>query len=451
MSKDPRVARPHLTNRLIQSGAWGLHTAPANIIKVRFTNLRCREAGVKEDPLLVHATRLANELEAISAKDVQQVFGLPLNLSRKLLEMLLYRDLIEESNKRKYRLSGRKEGFLFEEDPNEEKRHRKDPLFDQLFVLTEAGKLASDEGEIRPVVSLNKTMYMIEETGEFLPLNAIFDDSKKWKKVSWKKTRKPSIAVVSNWFVGEERNLRRVDDTIEGVSITETSRKDDFGQEMKVWKPTAIKSFERAVVPGIWISRTLVGTPAVNLNNVIQDGSSLVTSMGVKPISLNSKLSGSLGTINIRGETSKPRVHKNMLSVEVSNHSDRDLPNKSPPEPHRGLFDIGDEERLEASVRPIPAQNKMKSWIEDAIDAAMRKLPDGSLGRSGVEAELIHLRNATAELWLDEENLPQKWIANLQSQLESINLDMVLQRYRSIGEWELQYRIDEAEVFIHAN
>jgi len=451
MSKDPRVARPKLTNNMIQSGAWGLHTTPVNVIKVHFTDLRCREAGVKEDPLLVHATRLANELEAISAKDVQQVFGLPLNLSRKLLEMLLYRDLIQESSKRMSHLSGRKGGFLFEEDSNEEKRHRKDPLFDQMFELTEAGDLASDEGEIRPVVSLNKTMYIVEETGEFLPLNTFFDDSKNWKKVSWRKARKPSIEVASKWFVGEERIRRRVDDTIEGVSDIETSRKDDFGQEMEVWKPTTINSFERALIPGIWISRTLVGNPAVNLKNATLDGTSLVTSMGAKSIFLNSELSGSLGTINIRGETSKSRVHKNLLSVEVSNHSDRDLPNRSPPEPHRGLFNIGDEERLEALVRPIPVQKNIKSWIEDAIDAAMRKLPDGSLGRSGVEEELIHLRNATIELWLDEENLPQKWIAGLQSQLESMNLDMVLQRYRSIGEWELQYRIDEAEVFIHAN
>ena len=48
-----------------------------------------QDVGVKEDPLLVHATRLADELEAISSRDVQQVFGLPLNLSQKLLEMLL--------------------------------------------------------------------------------------------------------------------------------------------------------------------------------------------------------------------------------------------------------------------------------------------------------------------------------------------------------------------------
>ena len=62
---------------------------------MEFTNLRCRESGVREDPLLVHATRLAEELDALSAKDVQRVFGLPINLARKLLEMLLYRDLIQ--------------------------------------------------------------------------------------------------------------------------------------------------------------------------------------------------------------------------------------------------------------------------------------------------------------------------------------------------------------------
>ena len=89
--------------------------------------------------------------------------------------------------------------------------------------------------------------------------------------------------------------------------------------------------------------------------------------------------------------------------------------------------------------------------MDDAIDAAMRKLPDGSLGRSEVERELLHLRNATSEIWLDEDNLPPKWITELKLQLESINLDMILQRYRQIGEWELQYRVDESEVFIHAN
>ena len=450
MSKDPRVVRPNLTNRMIQAGAWSLHTSPATVIKIRFTDLRCREAGVKEDPLLVHATRLAQELEVISAKDVQQVFGLPLNLSRKLLEMLFYRDLIQESTKRKFRLSGRKVGFLFEEDPNDEKRHRKDPLFDQMFELTEAGKLASEEGEIRPVVSRSMTMYMVEETGEFLPLNTSFDNSDNWEQVTWKKSRKPAIAAVSNWFVGEERNTRRVDDSIEGVSSSETIRKDDFGLEMEIWKSTAIQSYEKAVVSGIWIVRTLVGAPSVNLKNASLDGSSLATSMGMNSINLDTNLAGNLGTIKLRDETSKPRTHRNLLSIEVSNHDHRDLPSNPPPKPHSAVFDLGDEEQLEALVRPIPVQNKIKSWIEDAIDAAMRKLPDGSLGRSGVEAELLHLRNATAELWLDEENLPKKWIEGLQTQLESMNLDTVLERYRLAGEWELQYRIDEAEVFVHA-
>ena len=114
MTKDPRVERPRLSNHLVKGDVWALHTRPVSVIRVRFTNLRCRDVGVKEDPLLVHATRLANELEAISSRDVQQVFGLPLNLSQKLLEMLLYRDLIQPSLKRKSRLDGRQAGFLFE-------------------------------------------------------------------------------------------------------------------------------------------------------------------------------------------------------------------------------------------------------------------------------------------------------------------------------------------------
>ena len=123
MSNDSRVPRPVLSNHLIKGGSWAIHTSPATIIKMEFSNLRCREAGVKEDPLLVHATRLAEELDALSAKDVQRVFGLPINLARKLLEMLLYRDLIKESSKRKSRLLNRKSGFLFEEDSEEAKRH----------------------------------------------------------------------------------------------------------------------------------------------------------------------------------------------------------------------------------------------------------------------------------------------------------------------------------------
>ena len=74
MSRELRRPRPVLSNRIIKEGAWAIHSGPATIIKMDFTNLRCREAGVQEDPLLVHAIRLAEELDALSAKDVQRVF-----------------------------------------------------------------------------------------------------------------------------------------------------------------------------------------------------------------------------------------------------------------------------------------------------------------------------------------------------------------------------------------
>ena len=61
MSRELRTPRPVLSNRIIKEGAWAIHTSPATIIKMIFTNLRCREEGVKEDPLLVHAIRLADE------------------------------------------------------------------------------------------------------------------------------------------------------------------------------------------------------------------------------------------------------------------------------------------------------------------------------------------------------------------------------------------------------
>ena len=451
MKRDPRVVRPFLSKNMINSGAWSLHTTPANVLKIQFLDLRCRESGVEEDPLLVHATKLANELAAISAKDVQQVFGLPLNLSRKLLEMLLYRDLIQESSIELSLLSTLREGFLFEKDLNEEKRHRTDPQFDQMFELTEAGKLAAEAGEIRPVISESRTMYMIEETGEFLPLNTTFGASEKFEEIQWKTAPKPLVKTAANWFVGEERIRRSVDETIEGVSMNQTIRKDDFGQEVDIWKPTAIQSVQRAVIPGIWFARTLVGTPTLDLKKAIIERTSLFTSMGIKSITLNTEITGRIGAIEIRKELSKPLVHKNILSAHYPNHFDRDLPNKSLPKPHNVSINLGNETVLQALVRPIPTLKKIKTWVDDAIDAAMRKLPDGSLGRSEVERELLHLRNATSEIWLDEDNLSPKWITELKLQLESINLDMILQRYRQIGEWELQYRVDESEVFIHAN
>jgi len=51
---------------------------------------------------------------------------------------------------------------------------------------------------------------------------------------------------------------------------------------------------------------------------------------------------------------------------------------------------------------------------------------------------------------MDSENLPKKWVETLEVTLENLSLDSTLERYRKTGEWELQYRIDEAEVFIHA-
>jgi len=449
MSNDSRVPRQVLSNHLIKGGSWAIHTSPATIIKMEFSNLRCREAGVKEDPLLVHATRLAEELDALSAKDVQRVFGLPINLARKLLEMLLYRDLIKESSKRKSRLLNRKSGFLFEEDSEEAKRHRKDPIFDQMFELTETGHLASKEGEIRPIVSRNQTLYMVEETGEFLPINTSLS-GEQWGRINWKNTSSPTSKEVANWFSAEQRTTRKVDDSIEGFSFEKTARKDDFGIELESWNATKIKTYQSAKVPGIWFLRTLVGTPSVNLKDVDIGSTSFITSIGTTELDSDEQLTGTLGRIEFRSHSSKARVHKDMLSFEVSEHERRDLPGKSSPKPHRVKFSIGDEVEVEALLRPIPVQKNISSWIDDAVDDAMRKLPDGALGRAGVASEVTLIKNSIEELWMDSENLPKKWIENLEKSLAALSLDSTLERYRKTGEWELQYRIDEAEVFIHA-
>ena len=449
MSRELRRPRPVLSNRIIKEGAWAIHSGPATIIKMDFTNLRCREAGVQEDPLLVHAIRLAEELDALSAKDFQRVFGLPINLARKLLEMLFYRDLIQESTKRKSRLLNRKGGFLFEEDSEEAKRHRKDPIFDQMFELTEAGRLASKEGEIRPIISRNQTLYMVEETGEFLPIDTSFSGGK-WDKINWKKTKSPSEKEVANWFTAEQRNAHKVDDSIEGFSEQKTVRKDDFGIELTSWPATKIKAYQSAKVPGIWLMRTLVGAPSVNLKEVQVGSTTLLSSIGKVEIEFNESLSGSLGKIDFRNQSSKPRAHKSLLSLEVSEHEHRDLPSKSKPEPHHVQFSMGSDIEVEALLRPIPSQKKIVSWIDDAVDDAMRKLPDGALGRIGVDSEVELLKQSIEELWMDSENLPKKWVQTLEVTLENLSLDSTLERYRKTGEWELQYRIDEAEVFIHA-
>jgi len=450
MSKELRVPRPVLSNRLIKSGIWAIHTAPATIIKMEFSNLRCREAGVKEDPLLVHATRMAGELDALSAKDVQRVFGLPINLARKLLEMLLYRGLIQESTKRKSRLLNRKEGFLFEEDSEEAKRHRKDPAFDQMFELTEAGRLASKKGEIRPIISRNQTLYMVEETGEFLPINTSFIGDK-WGKISWRRSSiNASTKTITNWFTGEQRNTKKVDDSIEGYSTIKTIRKDDFGIETESWPATKIETNERAEVQGIWFKRTLVGTPSINLKEALIGSTTFISSLGEIEFESNEQLDGVLGKNDFRDQSSKVRAHKEMLSIFVSDHEYRDLPSKSRPKPHRVQFAMGKNAEVEALLRPIPTRKEIPSWIEDAVDDAMRKLPDGALGRTGVISEVALLKDSIEELWLDFENLPKKWIETLENSLEALSLDTTLERYRKTGEWELQYRIDEEEVFIHA-
>ena len=449
MSRDPRTPRPVLSNRIIKEGAWAIHSAPATIIKMEFTNLRCRETGVKEDPLLVHATRLAEELDALSAKDVQRVFGLPINLARKLLEMLLYRDLIQESTKGKSRLLNRKGGFLFEEDSEEAKRHRKDPIFDQRFELTEAGRLASKEGEIRPIISRNQTLYMVEETGEFLPIDTDLGGGKRGE-INWKTNKPPSNKEVASWFTTEKRNAHKVDESIEGFSEQKTVRKDDFGIELTSWPATKIKAYKSAKVPGIWLMRTLVGSPSVNLKDAQVGSTMLLSSVGGVEFESNESLTGTLGEIDFRKQSSKPRAHKNMLSIQIAEHEHRDLPSKSKPKPHRMQFSMGNEIIVEALLRPIPSQKKILSWIDDAVDDAMRKLPEGKLGRTEVDSELELLKKSIEELWMDSKNLPKKWIETLEETLENLSLESLLDRYRKAGEWELQYRIDEEEVFIHA-
>ena len=195
--------------------------------------------------------------------------------------------------------------------------------------------------------------------------------------------------------------------------------------------------------------RTLVGTPSVNLKDAHVGSTTFISSIGETKLESNEPLTGALGKIEFRNQSSKPRVHKSMLSIEVSDHEHRDLPSKSSPEPHRVQFSMGEDIEVEALLRPIPTQKKIKSWIDDAVDDAMRKLPDGALGRVGVASEVKLLEHSIEELWMDTENLPNKWVETLESTLANLSLDSTLERYRMTGEWALQYRIDEAEVFIH--
>ena len=80
---------------------------------------------------------------------------------------------------------------------------------------------------------------------------------------------------------------------------------------------------------------------------------------------------------------------------------------------------MGDDVVVEALLRPIPTLKKIPSWIDDSIDEAMRKLPDGALGRAGVSSEVNLLKHSIEELWMDSENLPKKWIETLERILSS--------------------------------
>jgi hypothetical protein len=450
MNRDPRVQRPVLSNRLVNGGAWALHTRPVSVIRIRFTNLRCREVGVKEDPLLVHATRLANELEAISSRDIQQVFGLPLNLSQKLLEMLLYRDLIQPSSKRKSRLDGRHAGFLFEADSEEEQRHLKNTEFDQLFELTESGQLAAVQGEIRPIVPKDVTLHMIEETGEFLPLNTMMTKTNNWGEPDWSGMREPPIASIVSWFEGAERKFRRVDDSIEGISLEETVRRDDFGLEQEKWAATKIQSYQKSIVPGIWASTILTKQPSIDLSKAIVSLASTHTSGGTWNRNAD-LLSGKITKIPFRNGSHKPRLHQGLIAIEVDEHEYRDLPDTTLPEPHRIRIQLAGKAEIEALVRPLPTQKNIANWCEDMIDVQMRKLPDGSLGRAEVDQLVETLRTSATELWSDPNNQTQTWHNALIKNLQATTLDSVLTRYRDEGEWELQYRIDEREVFQNAD
>jgi len=412
--------------------------------------LRCRDIGVEEDPLLVHATRLAHELEAISSRDVQQVFGLPLNLSQKLLEMLLYRDLIQPSLKQKSRLSERQTGFLFDSNPDEDRRHRRGTEFDQLYELTESGHLAATQGEIRPIVPKNILLYMIEETGEFLSLDTSLAKTNHWEEPEWNKMRVPELASVASWFEGEQRSLRRVDNSIEGVSLEETVRRDDFGIEQEKWPATDIQSCEKAIVPGIWASTVLKDQPNLDLEKANSATEMIQSSKG--SWSRNSGgLSGKITVVPFRNGSYKPRLHQNMISVEVDSHEHRDLPDNTPPEPHRVRIPLSDMSEVEALVRPVPTEKKITEWCNDMVDAKMRKLPEGSLGRPEVNDLVDSLRASAVALWADSKNQTKSWHNALMANLDSIDLDSILARYRNMGEWELQYRIDEQEVFQNAD
>ena len=216
------------------------------------------------------------------------------------------------------------------------------------------------------------------------------------------------------------------------------------------WPATKIESYQKALVPGIWLSTILSGKPNLDLSKANHSSQFIQSSIG--DWNKESKdLSGKVTTISFGGKKQKPRLHHGMISIEIDSHEHRDLPGKTQPEPRQIRITIDGDSEIEALVRPLPTQKKISEWCKDMVDAQMSKLPDGSLGRSEVEKVIKALRNSAEELWSDPDNQTKTWNNELMKNLESVDFDSVLSRYRNEGEWELQYRIDEKEVFQSAD
>ena len=290
---------------------------------------------------------------------------------------------------------------------------------------------------------------MIEETGEFLPLDSILAQTKGWEEPEWKKTRTQAISSVASWFEGDQRTSRRVDDSIEGVSLKETVRRDDFGIEQEKWPATKIQSCEKALVPGIWASTVLKDQPSLDLSKTNSATVWIQSSKGSWSWDSDG-LSGKIVVVPFRSGSYKPRLHQNMISIEVDSHEHRDLPDITR-KPHRVRISLSGESEVEALVRPLPTQKKIAEWCNDMVDAQMESYPKGHIDDLKSMRSSIHFRASAVALWSDPDNQTKAWHNALLANIESVDLDSVLARYRREGEWELQYRIDEKEVFQNAD
>jgi len=234
------------------------------------------------------------------------------------------------------------------------------------------------------------------------------------------------------------------------VSLKETVRRDDFGIEQEKWPATKIQSWEKALVPGIWASTVLKDQPSLDLSKANSATEWIQSSKGSWSWDSDG-LSGKIVVVPFRSGSHKPRLHQNMISIEVESHEHRDLPDTTLPKPHRIRISLSGESEVEVLVRPLPTQKKIAEWCNDMVDAQMRKLPEGSLGRPEVDEVVNSLRASAVALWSDPDNQTKAWHNALMANIDSVALDSVLARYRKEGEWELQYRIDEKEVFKNAD